>query len=182
MLSERSEFVAPCRALDQLPLWPHRYPFVVRVISRAGTRVLGVLLGLTLGLTSCTLPTPVAPVAPERVVLELEPPRAPEPVPEVEPEPEPVDPVEERIDEAIGAMDLRTQLAGLMVVTVSGMDASVQQECLEEVPAAGFLLLAGNLQGRKHYRLKVIQRRNPCSPKRWARTTTALKNFCTSTN
>ncbi|HEV8013454.1 MAG TPA: hypothetical protein VGP34_05200, partial [Pontimonas sp.] len=94
----------------------------MRVISRGGTRVLGVLLGLTLGLTSCTLPAPVAPVAPERVVLELEPRPAPEPVPTVEPEP--VDPVQERIDEAIGAMDLRTQLAGLMVVTVSGMDAS----------------------------------------------------------
>ena len=130
-----------------LPLWPHRYPFVVRVISRGGTRVLGVLLGLILGLTSCTLPTPVAPVAPDRVVLELEPPPAPEPVPEVEPEPEPVDPLQERIDEAIASMDLRTQLAGLMVVTVSGMDPSVQQAFLEEVPAAGFLLLAGNLQG-----------------------------------
>jgi hypothetical protein len=42
----------------------------------------GVLLGLILGLTSCTLPTPVAPVAPERVVLELEPaPLRPSPSP-----------------------------------------------------------------------------------------------------
>jgi len=108
-------------------------------MSRGGARVPGVLLGLTLGLTSCTLPTPVAPVAPERVVLELEPPPAPEPEPVPKVEPEPADPLQERIDEAIGAMDLRTQLAGLMVVTVSGMDASVQQEFLEEVPAAGFL-------------------------------------------
>jgi beta-N-acetylhexosaminidase len=64
-----------------------------------------------------------------------------------EPEPEPADPLQERLDEAIAGMDLRTQLAGLMVVTVSGMDPAFHQEFLEEVPAAGFLLLAGNLQG-----------------------------------
>jgi len=83
------------------------------------------------------------------VVIQLEPevplelPEEPEP----EPEPEPIDPVQQRIDEAIAGMDLRTKLAGLMVVTISGMDATFQQEFLERVPAAGFLLLAGNLQG-----------------------------------
>jgi beta-N-acetylhexosaminidase len=114
-------------------------------MSRANALVMGPILAFTLGLTSCTLPTPVAPVTPERVILELEPlPRPQEPP---APEPEALDPLQERIDEAIDAMDLRTQLAGLMVVTVSGMDASVHQEFMDEVPAAGFLLLAGNLQG-----------------------------------
>ena len=114
-------------------------------MSRANALLMGPILAFTLGLTSCTLPTPVAPVTPERVILELEPlPRPQEPP---APEPEALDPLQERIDEAIDAMDLRTQLAGLMVVTVSGMDASVHQEFMDEVPAAGFLLLAGNLQG-----------------------------------
>jgi hypothetical protein len=139
------QILPPSGSPQSPPLWSHRYPSEVRVMTRGITRIVPLILGLTLGLTSCTLPTPVAPVAPEPVVLELEPTPAPDPVPEVEPEP--VDPLQERIDGAIDAMDLRTQLAGLMVVTVSGMDASVQQEFLEDVPAAGFLLLAGNLQG-----------------------------------
>jgi beta-N-acetylhexosaminidase len=88
----------------------------------------------------------VAPVQPEIVVLDLKPESSPEVV-VPEPVPEPEDPDQERIDDAIEAMDLRTQLAGLMVVTISGMDPSVHQGFLEEVPAAGFLLLAGNLQG-----------------------------------
>lgn len=79
-------------------------------------------------------------------MLDLDP-AVPPKTSEPEPVPEPIDPLEQRIDDAIEGMDLRTQLAGLMVVTVSGMDPAVHQEFLNEVPAAGFLLLAGNLQG-----------------------------------
>jgi beta-N-acetylhexosaminidase len=119
---------------------------VVKLNSARLRRFSAVILGFTLALTACTLPTPVAPVQPEIVVLDLEPEASPDVV-VPEPEPEPADPLQERIDAAIAGMDLRTQLAGLMVVTVSGMDAAVHQEFLEGVPAAGFLLLAGNLQG-----------------------------------
>jgi len=118
----------------------------VRLNSARLRRFSAALLGFTLALTACTLPTPVAPVQPEIVVLDLKPESSPEVV-VPEPVPEPEDPDQERIDDAIEAMDLRTQLAGLMVVTISGMDPSVHQGFLEEVPAAGFLLLAGNLQG-----------------------------------
>ena len=118
----------------------------MRLNSARLRRFSAALLGFTLALTACTLPTPVAPVQPEIVVLDLKPESSPEVV-VPEPVPEPEDPDQERIDDAIEAMDLRTQLAGLMVVTISGMDPSVHQGFLEEVPAAGFLLLAGNLQG-----------------------------------
>ncbi len=60
---------------------------------------------------------------------------------------EPVDPVQASIDLALEELELRDKLAGLMVVTIAGMDPSVLQSFLEEVPAAGFLLLRGNLQG-----------------------------------
>ena len=119
---------------------------MVRINSARLRPFSAVILGFILALTACTLPTPVAPAQPEIVVLDLEPEASPEVV-VPEPEPEPADPLQERLDEAIAGMDLRTQLAGLLVVTVSGMDPAVHQEFLEEVPAAGFLLLAGNLQG-----------------------------------
>jgi beta-N-acetylhexosaminidase len=107
------------------------------------------LVGISLGLVSCTLPLPVVTESPGPVVVELqqEPTLEPEIVTEPPVEEESVDPVQVRIDSALSAMDLRTKLAGLMVVTVSGMDSSVHQQFLEEVPAAGFLLLSGNLQG-----------------------------------
>ncbi len=117
--------------------------------TRSGRRFIAVCVGLVLALGACTLPTPAPVEDTEPVVIQLEPdipldlPAEPEP----EPEPEPIDPTQQRIDEAIGSMDLRSKLAGLMVVTISGMDPTVQQEFLEQVPAAGFLLLAGNLQG-----------------------------------
>ena len=106
-------------------------------------------LGALMALSGCQLPTPVPSGPSEPIVLELEPalPRELPPPPEPEPEPESFDPVEEAVNRAIADMDLRTKLAGLMVVTISGMDPEVHQEFLEEVPAAGFLLLAGNLQG-----------------------------------
>jgi beta-N-acetylhexosaminidase len=118
---------------------------VVRETQPKRLGVLGALLGLSLALGACTLPTPVLQDAPKTVVLELEPAVSAEPAPEAQVEPR--DPVQMRIDEAIASMDLRTKLAGLMVVTVSGMDPTVHQEFLAEVPAAGFLLLGGNLQG-----------------------------------
>ena len=63
------------------------------------------------------------------------------------PEPEPEAPVLSPIDEALSQMTLREKLAGLLVVTVSGMDVSRQQDFLADIPVAGFLLLKGNLQG-----------------------------------
>jgi beta-N-acetylhexosaminidase len=79
------------------------------------------------------------------VVLEQQPTPAPEPEP-VE-EPEPVDPLQARIDAAVSGMTLREKLAGLLVVSVGGMDPSVHQEFLKKIPASGFLLQRSNLQG-----------------------------------
>lgn len=120
---------------------------MVRDIGTRRGRISGLILGTALALTSCTLPTPVAPETPDTVVLELQPDPPPAPPVAAEPEAEQLDPLQRRIDEAIASMDLRTKLAGLLVVTVSGMDPSVHQEFLDRVPAAGFLLLGGNLQG-----------------------------------
>lgn len=63
------------------------------------------------------------------------------------PETEPVDPLEVLIDQEVVALELRQKLAGLMIVTIAGMDATVHREFLERIPAAGFLMLGGNLQG-----------------------------------
>ena len=72
----------------------------------------------------------------------------PEPiVPVPAPEPEPIDPVKLRIDDELASSELREKLAGLMVVTIAGMDSNRQLEFLQRVPAAGFLMLKGNLQG-----------------------------------
>ena len=109
---------------------------MVKLNSARLRRFSAVILGFTLALTACTLPTPVAPVQPEIVVLDLEPEATPDVV-VPEPEPEPADPLQERIDGAIAGMDLRTQLAGLMVVTVSGMDAAVHQEFLDSGSGVG---------------------------------------------
>jgi beta-N-acetylhexosaminidase len=72
----------------------------------------------------------------------------PEPEPEVVEAPIPeVDEGEAARRDAIAAMDLRTKLAGLLVVTVPGMDPSVHREFLDRIPAAGFLLGRNNLAG-----------------------------------
>jgi beta-glucosidase-like glycosyl hydrolase len=63
------------------------------------------------------------------------------------PEPEPIDLVQVRIDDELASAELREKLAGLMVVTIAGMDSDRQLEFLQRVPAAGFLMLKGNLQG-----------------------------------
>ena len=63
------------------------------------------------------------------------------------PEPEPIDPIQERIDDELASTELREKLAGLLVVTIAGMDSDRQLEFLQRVPAAGFLMLKGNLQG-----------------------------------
>lgn len=104
-----------------------------------------VLAGVTL-LTACSMPvTPKSPPV-ESVALEQAPPSEPVVVMPV-PEPEPVDPVQQRIDDELASAELREKLAGLMVVTISGMDSDRQLEFLQRVPAAGFLMLTGNLQG-----------------------------------
>ena len=107
----------------------------------------GVSLLAIVALTSCVLPRSEPMVAPEPVVLELAPAEVVEEAP-VAPEPEASsDPLQERVDEAIAEMDLRTQLAGLMVVTVAGMDPARHREFLDRIPAAGFLLTGSNLGG-----------------------------------
>ena len=76
-------------------------------MSRVNALLMGPILAFTLGLTSCTLPTPVAPVTPERVILELEPLPGPQEPPA--PEPEALDPVQERIDEAISNLGTKAK-------------------------------------------------------------------------
>ena len=113
----------------------------------------GLLAGVVfLALSACTLPAPIAPEAPDPVVLELTPAapsvEAPEPEPDIVEAPAPeVDDGEAARRDAIAAMDLRTKLAGLLVVTVPGMDPSVHREFLDRIPAAGFLLGRNNLAG-----------------------------------
>jgi beta-N-acetylhexosaminidase len=109
------------------------------LLGLAGSVMMATLLG------SCALPP--SPATPEPVTIVIE--SAPvEVVPEVVvAEPEPVDPVTARIDQEIADLELREKLAGLMVVTIAGIDATAHREFLERVPAAGFLMLAGNLQG-----------------------------------
>jgi beta-N-acetylhexosaminidase len=104
-----------------------------------------VLAGVSL-LASCSIPPSPEPLAPESVVVEQVP--RPEPVvPLPAPEPEPIDPIQVRIDDELASTELRDKLAGLMVVTIAGMDSDRQLEFLQRVPAAGFLMLKGNLQG-----------------------------------
>lgn len=104
-----------------------------------------VLAGVSL-VGSCSMTaTPESPSA-QSVVVEQVP--RPEPVvPTAEPEPEPIDPLQVRIDDELASVGLREKLAGLMVVTIAGMDSNRQLEFLQRVPAAGFLMLKGNLQG-----------------------------------
>jgi beta-N-acetylhexosaminidase len=68
------------------------------------------------------------------------------PEPEI-PEPEIPDPVTVMIDEEIMDRDLRAKLAGLMMVTIEGMDPVVHREFVEAIPVAGFLMLRTNLVG-----------------------------------
>jgi len=99
-------------------------------------------------LSSCTLPTPQAVEQREPVVLELVAPEDNHTVEApLEPAPSNVDPLTIRVEEAIAQMDIRTKLAGLMVVTVSGMDPLAHREVMERIPAAGFLLGRSNLVG-----------------------------------
>lgn len=109
-----------------------------------GLRFLALVIAGVSLISSCSLPETPEPRPQESVVSEQSPqPIAPVPVPE----PEPLDPIQVRIDEELASSELREKLAGLMVVTISGMDSDRQLEFLQRVPAAGFLMLAGNLQG-----------------------------------
>ncbi|MCF8547974.1 MAG: hypothetical protein K9G00_03670 [Pontimonas sp.] len=109
-------------------------------------RVLALVLAGVSLLGSCSIPATPEPLPPETVVVEQVP--RPEPVvPTAEPEPEPIDPLQVRIDDELASAGLREKLAGLMVVTIAGMDSNRQLEFLQRVPAAGFLMLKGNLQG-----------------------------------
>ena len=111
-----------------------------------GIRALALVLGGVALLSSCSIPATPEQLAPESVVVEQQP--RPEPVaPLPVPEPEPIDPVQLRIDDELASAELREKLAGLMVVTIAGMDADHHLEFLQRVPAAGFLMLKGNLQG-----------------------------------
>lgn len=107
---------------------------------------------LIVSLVGCTLPTPTPAKPSDPVVLELTP--AVPSLPTPEPEPKEVEAPAPTLDEgarareeAISAMDLRTKLAGLLVVTVPGMDPAVHRDFLERIPASGFLLGRNNLAG-----------------------------------
>jgi len=107
--------------------------------------VLGVV-----GLSSCSLPVPQVQAPPEPVVLELEADIPQEDVaqaPVIEEQPVSDDPLDIRIAEAIASMDTSEQVAGLMVVTVGGMNAEVLNDFRARIPAAGFLLQRDNLVG-----------------------------------
>jgi len=99
-------------------------------------------------LGACTLPAIEANAPLEPVVLELSPsettPSEPAPVPV---EPQTPAPGGDGVAAAIAAMDLRTKLAGLLVVTVPGMDPTLHQAFLRRIPASGFLLTQSNLAG-----------------------------------
>jgi beta-N-acetylhexosaminidase len=83
----------------------------------------------------------------EAQVVEITP-ETNQPTPEPElPETEIPDPVAAIIDEEIMDRDLRAKLAGLMMVTVDGMDPVVHREFVESLPVAGFLMLKTNLVG-----------------------------------
>lgn len=96
---------------------------------------------------SCALPVGLEDPGPQTITIEAAPERptplvAPEVIPLVPP-----DPLTERIDDQIEALELREKLAGLMVVTIAGMESDAHRAFLERVPAAGFLMLGNNLQG-----------------------------------
>lgn len=104
-------------------------------------------LAVTLVVGACALPEfePVGEA--DTAVVEITPESNVSPVqPEVA-EPEPVDLVAQRIGEEITSRDLRSKLAGLMMVTVAGMDPEAHRQFLERVPAAGFLMQKSNLVG-----------------------------------
>ena len=106
-----------------------------------------VALAVAVVLGGCT-PWEFEPVPEvEAQVVEITP-ETIQPIPEPEvPEPEIPDPVTVMIDQEIMDRDLRAKLAGLMMVTVEGMDPVVHREFVESLPVAGFLMLKTNLVG-----------------------------------
>ncbi|MBT5730633.1 MAG: glycoside hydrolase family 3 protein [Microbacteriaceae bacterium] len=112
-------------------------------------RALSLATAAIWAVSACTLPTPTPLEPQENLVLELAPAKdtaSEEPAPEPA-EASPPDGLEERIAVSIEQMDLRTKLAGLMVVTVGGMNPQVLRDFYERIPVAGFLLQRDNLVG-----------------------------------
>ena len=112
-------------------------------------RALSLATAVIWAVSACTLPTPTPLEPQENLVLELAPAKdtaSEEPAPEPA-EASPRDGLEERIAVSIEQMDLRTKLAGLMVVTVGGMNPQVLRDFYERIPVAGFLLQRDNLVG-----------------------------------
>jgi beta-N-acetylhexosaminidase len=104
--------------------------------------VIAVVLGL---LAACTVPEPPPLEEPEVVQLDADP-QTPTPSPEPE-EPEPVDPLEVALAREVSSLELRDKVAGLLMVTIAGMDAERFRSFHNSTPVAGFLLLRTNLEG-----------------------------------
>jgi beta-N-acetylhexosaminidase len=107
----------------------------------------GALAALVLSVGSCAAGIAPENLEPATTVVDLQPETE---APEGFQQPVEQDSLEDlaaRIDEDIAAMDLRTKLAGLMLVTIKGMRAEEHQAFLDRIPAAGFLLLGNNVRG-----------------------------------
>lgn len=116
-----------------------------RALPLAISRALS--LALVLGLGACTIVDVPEVEVPETVVVDLQPStETPEPVEEVV-DPNSPEAIRVRVEEDVAQMDLRSKLAGLMMVTIKGMSPEEHQEFLERIPVAGFLLSSSNLEG-----------------------------------
>lgn len=114
--------------------------------GRRFTRTTAIVIAVVVGvLSSCTVPEAPPATQPEVVKLDASP-DTPEPVAEPEVA-EPVDAVEVALAKSVASLELRDKVAGLLMVTVSGMDAERFRSFHDTTPVAGFLLLGNNLSG-----------------------------------
>jgi len=115
--------------------------------SARRARTVPLALVIALGLGACTLVDVPEPGVPEIVVVDMPPsPDTPEPVEEVV-DPDSPEAIRARVAEDVAQMDLRSKLAGLMMVAIKGMSPEEHQVFVERIPVAGFLLSSSNLEG-----------------------------------